>query len=169
VTVELGTTEIILTLVGTVSLFGGVLAAMTRWFARQVDQTDKENLQLRHEVQELRISQAKNEREIAEMRGQIGTLLTEMGALQSQVKSLEAERDNERDEKERVRLERDQLRDALRTVTDQCKHKDAQIAAYRDALALVRGESPDASDHAAAAPEPGEGAGTGPGQGTQEE
>ena len=155
-TVELGTTEIILTLVGTVSLFGGVLAAMTRWFARQVDQTDKENLQLRHEVQELRISQAKNEREIAEMRGQIGTLLAEMAALQGQVKLLEAERDNERDEKVTARKERDELRDTVRTLAEQNKAKDAQIAAYRDALALVRGETPDASDHAAASPEPGE-------------
>jgi len=61
-----------------------------------------------------------------------------------------------------VRRENVELRDAVRALTAQGKHKDAQIAAYRDALALVRGEtgeSADATDTKAdadASPEPGE-------------
>lgn len=100
-----------------------------------------------------------NEQQISEMRTQIGTLLTELAALQNQVKKLETERDNERDEKERVRQERDALRETVRTLQKDIEHRDAQIAAYRDALALVRGETTDM--HAVdASPEPGEGAGT---------
>jgi len=185
-TVELGTTELVLGLVAAITTMTGVLAAMTRWFASQLEQAkaqqdaerqrdekrlEDENEALRREVQELRFTQTKqaaerqkdrallesNEREIAEMRGQIGTLLTEMGVLQGQVKKLTEERDNERDEKERVRQERDELLDALREKTEQCKAHAAQIAAYRDALALVRGEPTDAD----ASPEPGEGAGPG--------
>lgn len=196
VAVELGTTEIILTLVGTVSVFGGVLAFIARWLAGRVDvllndqaiewrqdeaRLRNENDTLRGELQTLRHKQAAaeaerlkdrallehNEREIVDLRAQLGTLLVEMAALQDQVKKLTEERDNERDEKERVRRENVELRDAVRALTDQGKAKDAKIAAYRDALALVRGDSTDTPD-ADASPEPGEGAGQGAGQAAKE-
>jgi chromosome segregation ATPase len=180
-TVELGSTELALAVVGVLSVMGGALAFIARWLAGRVDvlmrdqaiewrkdeaRLQNENDTLRADLQTLRHKQAtteaerlkdralleSNEREIADLRMQLGTLLVEMAALQDQVKKLTEERDAERDEKERVRRENTDLRDTVRAMAEQNKSKDAQIAAYRDALALVRGD---------ASPEAGEGAGKG--------
>jgi len=133
---------------------------------RDIEHERGENQKLRSRIKELEVSTQQSataqrgyEQDLLDMRSQIGTLLAEMSSLQETVKQLRSELDQEKNENERLRDECGRQRDIINTLTERNRALEIKTATYRDALALVRGESTE-TKAADAAPEPGEGAGT---------